>query len=314
MNIVNGVLGLFLGCLVTYIFMRYREKNLKRQFKLANNIFQLVEQSKDVIYYYQVKPVHKHLYTSPSVEHFLGKGSLALLYDDANTPYEMIHPDEVHIMEHKITNKLDYSKPIIQRLRAMDGTYHWFEEHATPIYENGELIAIQGVMRNIDEKVKLEEDLTYRINHDSLTNIYNRYYFEQQMDFYNEENHTLTMILCDLDNLKIINDEQGHLQGDRNIQRAANMLNECFSPYGFVARVGGDEFAIILPNTSETSVKGLLDKLKAILEKDDSVSSVPVKMSIGYASTEHSKHSMEELYMKADIKMYFEKKSKIASN
>ena len=311
MNIVYGVLGLFLGCLVTYIFMGYHEKKLKRQFELANNIFQLVEQSKDVIYYYQVKPIHKHLYTSPSVEHFLGKGSLALLYADANTPYDMIHPDEVHIMERKVTNQLDYSKPIIQRLRAMDGTYHWFEEHATPIYENGELIAIQGVMRNIDEKVKLEEDLTYRINHDSLTNIYNRYYFEQQMDFYNEENHHLTIILCDLDNLKQINDAQGHLQGDRYIQRAANILNECFSPYGTVARVGGDEFAIILPSISDTSMNGLLEKLKATLEKDDSSSSVAVKMSIGYASTAHSKHNMEDLYMKADQKMYFEKKSKI---
>ena len=312
MNIVNGVLGLFLGCLVTYIFMRYREKNLKRQFKLANNIFQLVEQSKDVIYYYQVKPVHKHLYTSPSVEHFLGKGSLALLYDDANTPYEMIHPDEVHIMEHKITNKLDYSKPIIQRLRAMDGTYHWFEEHATPIYENGELIAIQGVMRNIDEKVKLEEDLTYRINHDSLTNIYNRYYFEKQMEFYNEEDHSLTMVLCDLDNLKQINDAQGHLQGDRYIQRAANMLNECFSSDGTVARIGGDEFAIILPTISEIRIQDLLKNLKVTLEKADSFK--PVKMSIGYAFTSHSKHKMEDLYLKADEKMYMEKKLKNYTN
>ena len=310
MDIVYGVLGLLLGSLLSYIFMRYREKKLMRQYKLANNIFQLVEKSKDIIYYYQVKPVHKNLYTSPSVEHFLGKGSLAMLNSDPNTPFEMMHPEDAHIMERKVTNQIDYSRPIVQRLRAMDGTYHWFEEHVTPIYENGELMAIQGVMRNIDEKVKLEEDLNYRIHHDSLTNSYNRYYFEQQMDFYNEENHALTMILCDLDNLKIINDEQGHLQGDRYIQRAANLLNECFSPYGTVARVGGDEFAIILPNITDTSIQVLLDNLKAVIEKEANPSSGNVEMSIGYASTSHSKNKMEHLYMQADQKMYTSKKSK----
>lgn len=79
------------------------------------------------------------------------------------------------------------------------------------MFEKGELIAIHGIIRNIDEKVKLQQDLEYRITHDALTNIYNREFFEQSMEKYNNHvNTSVAIILCDLDELKYLNDNHGH--------------------------------------------------------------------------------------------------------
>lgn len=70
-----------------------------------------------------------------------------------------MHPDDIELKEKKLTGQLDYTQPIIERLKGTNGIYLTFEEYATPIYENGEFVAIQGVVRNIDEKIKLEQDL-----------------------------------------------------------------------------------------------------------------------------------------------------------
>lgn len=161
------LLGLVIGLIIYGIYKRYE----KAKFQEENISSKLVERSKDIIYYYELKPEYKHRYTSPSVDIFLGEGTLDALNNNSNMPFEMIHPDDKAIMYKKISGNIDYNEGIIQSLKDRDGNYKTFEEYTTPIYENGEIIAVQGIMRNIDEKIKLEQDLQYRISHDGLTDI-----------------------------------------------------------------------------------------------------------------------------------------------
>src|SRR5690606_17391806 len=142
---------------------------------------QLVELSKDIIYYCEVKPEIKYRYVSPSVNKFMGPGIMEDSYKNPKITFERIHPDDYEILSKKISGDLDYSKPLIQRWKNEKGEYIWFEEYATPIYEKGDLIAVQGIIRNIDEKIKLQQDLEYRIVHDALTDIHNREFFEQTL-------------------------------------------------------------------------------------------------------------------------------------
>lgn len=302
------LLGLAVSLLPYTVYARFK----KRTFQKGSISLSLVEQSKDIIYYYELKPVYKHKYTSPSVDLFLGEGTLEALYRDSNTPFEMIHPDDRAIMDQKISGKINYDEGIIQRLKGTNGVYRWFEEYTTPIYENGEIVAVQGIMRNIDDKIKLEQDLHYRVSHDALTTVYNRDYFEQMMTYYNqEENVALGLVLCDLDRLKHANDTYGHKIGDQLIQTAAGLLKSIFSDNAIVSRIGGDEFVILLPTSTPLQIEHLCDQLREKVSHAPSFTdALQLHMSIGVAFSEQSFGKTESLYIEADAQMYEDKRQK----
>lgn len=275
---------------------------------------QLIEQSYDIIYYYEIYPTEKHLYISPSVDKLLGEGTRHKLMTEHAYPYEAIHPDDLYIFENKVSGNMDYSKPIIQRFRSLEGTYHFFEEYITPVYKKGQLIAIQGVLRNIDDKVRLENEITYQLSHDVLTDLYNRHFFEQQIQRLNEqENHAVTLILCDLDRLKHVNDSFGHQAGDNFIITAANVLQKTFHPHT-VARIGGDEFAIIVEHlhVEDADIVTIIANLHKAIDEfnaDDQLP-IPLSISVGLASTAQSIGHMHTLFTQADLQMYDEKRLK----
>ena len=304
MDLLLYVLGILTGVAISIMYLKRKRIKIQQHFETERNIIQLVESSKDIVYYYQVHPEFKQIYTSPSVEHFLGKGILDILYGVNATPFDIIHPDDLDIINRKVSGNIDYSKPIIQRIRSMDGQYKWFEEHTTPVYEDGVLVAINGIMRNIDDKIELEQRLLYKISHDNLTGMYNRDYFEEQMARYNAEDFAdVAIVICDVDNLKLVNDTLGHKKGDELIQRAASSLRLFFEQYGVAARMGGDEFAVILEGYDEHQVQNMIEKYEALLLNEDSY-----MISIGYAYSESSRNAMEVLYTNADHHMYERKR------
>lgn len=316
MRLIYFSLCIIVGIMILQLYINYKKAKWKTKCENENRIFQLVERSKDIVYYFEVKPELKHRYTSPSVEYFLGKGILEELNNNPLTPYEIIHPDDYEIMSKKINGDIDFTKPIIQRLRDNQGNYKWFEEYSTPIYENGELIAVQGIMRNMDEKVKLQANLEYRITHDTMTDIYNRDFLEQNMDKYNEYIDTsVAIIICDLDELKYLNDNYGHKKGDILIKESAKLLNQYFSGNAVVSRVGGDEFAVIITNINQAQVEFLCENLfKEIREYNLNSKDIKIKMSMGYAFSKHSIGKMEDLFAEADKNMYQDKRTKKNQN
>lgn len=311
MNVLCFFLGLLVGIVLLSIIYKYSQAKWKAKYEMESTVFHLVEHSKDIIYYYEVKPEQKHRYTSPSVDDFLGEGTLHDLYTNPETPFDMIHPDDYEMMLKKVNGEVDYNQALLQRLRDKEGNYKWFEEHTTPIYENGELVAVQGIMRNIDEKVKMQQDLEYRIAHDTLTSIYNRSYFEQTVAKYNAHINTpIAVVLCDMDELKYINDHFGHKKGDQAIIDTAQFLHHYFDENAIVARVGGDEFGIILVNLAEETVQGICEKLPVELEKYNVQKGVQIKLSIGYAYHKSSVGMLDILYTEADENMYKNKRMK----
>lgn len=309
--IVYFSLGILTGSLLMLLYILRMRMKWKLKYQKENSIFQLVESSKDIIYYFEVKPKFIPRYASPSVDVFLGKGMLARLYSNPNTPLEMVHPDDFELMMKKVSGELDYSQSIIQRFQDMDGHYKWFEEYVTPIYENGEIIAIQGIMRNIDDHMALQQDLEYRVLHDGLTDIYNRYYFDQKKQEYNESiNSSVGIIVCDLDELKYLNDHFGHKMGDLLIKECAKLLKDYFKEDGSVSRLGGDEFAIIVVNQSKDYIEDLCKKLPATIDEyNKTQDDIQIKLSMGFAYCDRSLGKMEQLFDEADAKMY---KHKIA--
>nr|WP_255726834.1 sensor domain-containing diguanylate cyclase [Sporosarcina sp. ACRSM] len=275
-------------------------------------MLELVDSSKDVIYHYQLKPRPKYFYVSPSIENLLGPGLLKASYQNPQISFNYIHPEDRELLVKKMEGKVDFSKPILQRWKDQTGNYKWCEEYATPIYEKGELVAMVGYIRDITEKVEMQQELRYLSTHDILTGLYNRNYFEKIIERYNNEiNCPIALILCDLDELKGINDTFGHVEGDKILQQSAKMIREFFSKNATVARIGGDEFVIILPNHTSLQAEMLCQEFEAqIADFNEKTKERKLSLSLGHASTERSIGNMDNLLTQADKRMYQNKNDK----
>lgn len=303
------ITGMAIVSLIIPLLYRRWENQKKKIIENQKSFVHIIENTRDFLYYFQVYPKREFKYLSPSAEHFFGTGSIERAFKNSDIPFIDIHPDDFHILEKKVKGELNFDESIVQRWLDKNGEYRYFEEYATPIYKNGKLVAIQGVLRNIDDKILLEKELQYQISHDSLTGIYNREYFEYKFEQFDQMlDISIAIIICDLDELKYINDHFGHKEGDFIIMETAWLLNRFSSDVVTVTRLGGDEFALILEHSTEVTAKELVDEIKKEFKKYNETSKREIKLSIGFSFEDHSLGNMTSLFSKADKNMYHAKK------
>ena len=145
--------------------------------------------------------------------------------------------------------------------------------------------------------------------YDRLTGVYNRTYFEEEMRRLGDSSQNpVGLIMCDVDGLKFVNDTMGHDEGDCLLASAARVIKKCIRRNDVVARIGGDEFAIIMTKTSERNVKKAYERLKQGINRyNESNPRIPLSLSFGYAVYDGERESLSELFREADNNMYQEK-------
>jgi diguanylate cyclase (GGDEF)-like protein len=112
-------------------------------------------------------------------------------------------------------------------------------------------------------------------------------------------------VVCDLDGLKLINDTMGHDRGDELLKTAAQIIRRPFRSSDVVARVGGDEFAVILPSTDEKSVADIAARIqKAVEEHNRQKNGIPLSLSVGFATGTDVSRGILEIFKQADSNMY----------
>lgn len=163
--------------------------------------------------------------------------------------------------------------------------------------------------KDITDIKKTEEKLKYLSLHDTLTGLYNRAYFEEEMHrFDNSRFELVGLIVCDIDGLKLINDTLGHNKGDQLLITASKVIRKSFREGDVVARVGGDEFATILPNSPRSKVENICQRIKhAVTVYNKKNAPLPLSIATGFAIRNKPNQSMAELYREADNNMYKEK-------
>ncbi len=296
--VVEFILGIFIGLSVAFIVYKIR-----RQVNQADEpMTRFTDQMKDVIYVFDVKPVFRFRYISPSLDDYLGEGTVAKNYDDPNDCFHRIHPDDYELLVQKVTGQVNYEEPILQRWQTNDGRYLWFEEYATPIYEGEELVAVQGVIRNVEAAVTEREALVYESRHDSLTGVWNRRAFEETVDRLPTAS-SCGVIVIDLNDLKQVNDTYGHSAGDVLLQRAAHVLTRK-SPK--VYRLGGDEFVVLMTG-SDQELSELVTAIHFAFKE------AGISAAIGSSFTEDHTDFVA-LYDEADQAMYEQKRRMKQSN
>ena len=166
-----------------------------------------------------------------------------------------------------------------------------------------------AIYSDISERKAHEEKLQFLSFYDSLTGLKNRTYFELEMGKLQQADMACGIIICDVDGLKQINDTFGHLAGDQLLQNVAQMLKKTVGR-GQLARIGGDEFVILLPGSSQDEIVKTVAAIKYEQDNDTIDREYPLSVSVGYAYRADHGLCMSELFAKADTMMYAEKRKR----
>ena len=166
----------------------------------------------------------------------------------------------------------------------------------------------------MDQLRSKEERLYYMSTHDTLTGLYNRAFFETETERVQKGRlFPVSIVAADLDGLKQVNDAFGHAAGDAMIQVAAEILTEAFRDSDVVARVGGDEFVVLLPATDAEAANAAVERIKAIADRRRrEIRSYPFSISVGTASAETG-DALQDALRIADMRMYAEKAARKAA-
>lgn len=248
-------------------------------------------------------------YVSPSVRTVLGYAPEQMT---GKVFFDFIHPDEVSSVKQNFQSTIETqtSFRMDYRCRCADGNYIWIESLANPIsgHQKGMNIYVIG-SRDITMRKEAEERLKYLSINDSLTGLHNRFLFEEELRrFSTGRFDPIGIVMCDLDGLKLVNDNLGHDLGDRLLIAAANLLKENFRTSDIVARIGGDEFAVLLPDCPSEVIEQICARMKqAMMNRYISDTNIPLMMSIGFATRDKKECSIEELLKEADVNMFNEK-------
>lgn len=186
-----------------------------------------------------------------------------------------------------------------------DGLNGWMWVRGEAVKDsNGNITGLWGAAQDITERKKNENELLYLSNHDHLTKLYNRRFFEEGlMGLDTKENLPLSIIMCDVNGLKLVNDSFGHDSGDMLLKKAAETIKKACRKEDIIARIGGDEFVVLLPKTSAYESVKVANHIKELASKER-VANIELSISYGYDTKTTDKQSIIEIIANAENYMY----------
>jgi diguanylate cyclase (GGDEF)-like protein/PAS domain S-box-containing protein len=255
----------------------------------------------------------RRVYNSPSYR--------ALFGEDPPLPgsdsFEQIHPDDrAHVIKvFRDTLAFGAGQRAQFRFRMQDGSVRYIESQGNVIRDQaGDVHRIVVVSRDVTERLVAEERLRHIAHHDLVTNLPNRVLFKDRLDqalrHARSYRKQVGILFIDLDNFKHVNDSFGHAAGDQLLRELANRFTRCLRSEDTVARQGGDEFIVLIPDLDrrehvEIIARKILKALAARVSIDDQ--ELEVTASIGISTYPDDGDDAEMLLKHADIAMYYAK-------
>lgn len=193
-------------------------------------------------------------------------------------------------------------------LISKDGSVRPIEDSAAPIIdESGHLSGVVLVFRDFSEKKKNHEEIQYLSFHDHLTGVYNRRFYEAELARLDtERNWPLTIVMGDVNGLKLINDSFGHAVGDQLLIKTATALTRGCRADDIIARIGGDEFVMVFPQTDDFEAGQLINRIKALLQAD-SIAGLEISVAFGHATKSRAGDDIQDVFKQAEDSMYHNK-------
>lgn len=197
---------------------------------------------------------------------------------------------------------------------ALTGEPLFYENYSRELGRYYEVVAYSTqlnqfavIYNDTTDRKKTKDHLIHMIYHDQLTGLYNRRFFEDELKRLDTKtNLPVSIIMCDINGLKLINDSFGHSSGDKLLRKAAEIIKKACQGGGTVSRLGGDEFAIILPKTDAEETIQIAKRIKEFASKEK-VGKIELSISYGYDTKITDEQSMIEIYANAENRMYIHK-------
>jgi diguanylate cyclase (GGDEF)-like protein/PAS domain S-box-containing protein len=242
---------------------------------------------------------------------------------DYDLPWRKEESDFFHECDARVIRTDTPEYHIIEPQLQADGKQAWLDTSKIPLHDSdGNVVGILGSYEDITERQIAQEKIRYQAMHDLLTGLPNRTLFNEQLAVsltQAAKNKTmLAVMFLDLDRFKTINDTLGHAVGDRLLQEVAQRLSRYLGEANIVARWGGDEFTVLLPEISdpkdaEVVAQKILDGLKPAFTLEGALgtsrsTSLHISTSIGIALYPHDGENAEILLSNADAALYGAKK------
>ncbi len=270
----------------------------------------LVENANDIIY--TLDRDGSLTYVSPNWQDLLGHPPREVT---GRGMRDFVHPDDLDACQQFLRAVVTGGKKrggIEYRVRHINGDWHWHTSNGAPLMdEQGTVISFLGIARDITERKLADERIAHLAHYDALTDLPNRSLFfemlQRSLGRARREHRKLALLFVDLDRFKPVNDRYGHSVGDALLQAIARRMNTCFRQSDLVARMGGDEFVVLLDGIealadAELAARKLWTALAEPFELDGL--SLAVSSSIGIAVFPDHAGDGDELVQRADRAMY----------
>lgn len=296
-------------CLITDITERVRaERALKES-----------ERSKGVLLSHLPGMAYRCYYDRDWTMQFVSDGCFALtgyqseslLYNRELSYNELIAPEHRDIIWKEWSRVIEEKRPFRYEYKIIPagGNRKWVLEMGQAIYDDdGNVEALEGIVIDITDQKMREAQIQYMSDHDYMTGLYNRRYFEKMMAQVDAgDSLPLSIAVADINGLRLINDAFGHGEGDRVIIETAYVLRGCCRKGDVLARTGANEFSILMPNTDNKQAAEMINQLDKACDRYNKTlknRSYDINLSIGYATKSKSVEIIEQVAKSAEDHMH----------
>ncbi|QWB99393.1 PAS domain-containing protein [Mycoplasmatota bacterium] len=249
---------------------------------------------------------------------FADKTYQMLGYDKATSDFsdprkimKYFHPEDKEQVNQEIQDYFKNPKPYFSievRIRNHQGKYRWWMIRGkTSKVKDGSPSLISGTYQDVTEHKEKEEEIKFLSLHDELTKLYNLRAYTNHMNIIdNNHNLPISFAVIDVNGLKVFNDALNHSVGDELLVKTAKILNDFIHEDDILARIGGDEFVMIMPKTNMKDAIERFHTIDKALEQEY-VSNIPISISYGIEEKYNDRFSLYQIKDMADSKMYQQK-------
>jgi diguanylate cyclase (GGDEF)-like protein/PAS domain S-box-containing protein len=202
------------------------------------------------------------------------------------------------VFENGITKVLEVRVP------RPDGDTYYLTTVKPILNKKNDVVSVICISKEITDRKRMEQELQNLSTHDTLTSLYNRNFFETEMARIQLGRlFPISIVVADVDNLKTVNDHFGHSAGDEVLRKVAQQLRQIFRAEDIVARIGGDEFAVLLPEMDEKASDAIVSRMRTDMAKlKDPLIGLSIGLAIGKEGC-----NLSDVMRQADDQMYQDK-------